>query len=360
MVYAYKAVKDGYAKIEYDCGLAGTDRKDKKHITADCAVIDGAQTILLSGEMRVTLVDYDTGEQIIFTRGKNPTIWTNTIYKNIMVSTRSATYTSKVSAPTGPFFTLETNPAILDNYIGHYFNADSFSFGLEENYLPEGYSFIDDENEPGYYDGEIIPENSMTVTRYDNGSADVVFKLKYKPTGDVNDDGDFNVADVVLLQKWLLGSADAELINWKAADFCNDNVLDIFDLCLMRKALIQTIKTPSAVSITESGGVAGANILYEVYQDGEKYILSYADYTKNRDAEPMIIPISEEDYRDIMSQSYTSYIEVLSAPKRWSEVDFSITLSFEDGSKKKSSSDVFPSVLTKLRELLDNYQNVQA
>lgn len=56
--------------------------------------------------------------------------------------------------------------------------------------------------------------------------------------GDVNDDGNFGAADIVTFQKWLLAVPDARLRNWKAADFCKDERLDVFDLCLMRKALI--------------------------------------------------------------------------------------------------------------------------
>ena len=56
---------------------------------------------------------------------------------------------------------------------------------------------------------------------------------------DVNMDGAFNIADLVLVQEWLLAVPDTYLANWKAADLCNDNKLDIFDLCLMRKALTQ-------------------------------------------------------------------------------------------------------------------------
>ena len=55
--------------------------------------------------------------------------------------------------------------------------------------------------------------------------------------GDVNADGSFDIADVVLLQKWLLTAPDTELTNWKAADFCDDGRLDVFDLCLMKRAL---------------------------------------------------------------------------------------------------------------------------
>ena len=55
--------------------------------------------------------------------------------------------------------------------------------------------------------------------------------------GDVNRDGVFNVADAVVLQKWLLGSRDTSLADWKAADLCRDGVVDAFDLCLMRQKL---------------------------------------------------------------------------------------------------------------------------
>lgn len=56
--------------------------------------------------------------------------------------------------------------------------------------------------------------------------------------GDVDADGSFNIADVVLFQKWLLAVPDTHLADWKAADFCNDDRLDVFDLCLMRRALL--------------------------------------------------------------------------------------------------------------------------
>lgn len=56
--------------------------------------------------------------------------------------------------------------------------------------------------------------------------------------GDINGDGEFNISDVVLLQKWLLAVANTELKNWQAADLCKDDILDVFDLCMMRKALI--------------------------------------------------------------------------------------------------------------------------
>ena len=61
-----------------------------------------------------------------------------------------------------------------------------------------------------------------------------------KPTGDVNGDGEFNAADAVLLQKWLIGVPDIELANWKAADYNADDKLNIMDLCLMKRELIRS------------------------------------------------------------------------------------------------------------------------
>ncbi|MDE6519611.1 MAG: dockerin type I repeat-containing protein [Ruminococcus sp.] len=56
---------------------------------------------------------------------------------------------------------------------------------------------------------------------------------------DCNNDGVFNISDVVLLQKWLLAVPDTHLANWQAANLCEDDKLDVFDLCLMKRKLIQ-------------------------------------------------------------------------------------------------------------------------
>ena len=56
--------------------------------------------------------------------------------------------------------------------------------------------------------------------------------------GDVNADGTFSVADVVMLQKWLLAIPDVTLADWKAADMCGDNRIDVFDLCIMKRELV--------------------------------------------------------------------------------------------------------------------------
>lgn len=61
-------------------------------------------------------------------------------------------------------------------------------------------------------------------------------------SGDVNNDGAFTVSDAVLVNEWLLGANDVQLENWKAADLCADDKLDIFDLCLLRQELVKIVK----------------------------------------------------------------------------------------------------------------------
>ena len=57
-------------------------------------------------------------------------------------------------------------------------------------------------------------------------------------TGDCNNDGKLSISDLVLLQRFLLAE-EVDITNWKAADLCEDNRLDVFDLCLMKEALIK-------------------------------------------------------------------------------------------------------------------------
>ena len=97
-------------------------------------------------------------------------------------------------------------------------------------------------------DGEVtlIPN---AQEEYDLIVENGVFRYRSEPDiqpyrmGDVNNDGEFNVADAVLLQKWLLAVPDTHLADWKAADFCNDNKLDVFDLCLMKQELTKKMVT---------------------------------------------------------------------------------------------------------------------
>ncbi len=54
--------------------------------------------------------------------------------------------------------------------------------------------------------------------------------------GDVTMDGEFGVTDIIAVQKWLLGIGNLE--EWNRADFNGDNQVDIFDLALMKRTLL--------------------------------------------------------------------------------------------------------------------------
>lgn len=54
--------------------------------------------------------------------------------------------------------------------------------------------------------------------------------------GDVNSDGSFSAADIVMMQKWLLNSG--EITDWKNGDMDGNNTLDIFDLYIMKHQLL--------------------------------------------------------------------------------------------------------------------------
>lgn len=58
------------------------------------------------------------------------------------------------------------------------------------------------------------------------------------PEGDVNNDGEFNIIDLAVFQKWMLGCSDVTLDNWEAADLCKDGTLNVLDICIMKSMLL--------------------------------------------------------------------------------------------------------------------------
>ena len=120
---------------------------------------------------------------------------------------------------------LKTNPYIIQ--FKDLSEDRDYTFHIEQSNKIKNYSIL--RTEP-------------SVVRNENNSYDLIFKLKYTPTGDMNDDGKFTVADLVLLNKWLLAAPDAKLTNWKAADLCKDDTIDVFDLIQLKKALLSANK----------------------------------------------------------------------------------------------------------------------
>lgn len=72
-----------------------------------------------------------------------------------------------------------------------------------------------------------------------NYTVAVTEKTAYLRKGDVNDDGAFSIADVVMLQKWLNGIAGAVLTNWQAGDLNEDQKVNAIDLSVMKQMLLE-------------------------------------------------------------------------------------------------------------------------
>ena len=105
--------------------------------------------------------------------------------------------------------------------------------------------------------------------------------------GDANGDGELTIADAVALQKWLLSVPNTNLTNWKAADLYDDNKLDVFDMCLMKNALLEkTNKYDSidtfALTPTKSGVdefMAQYSVPQNMYENDELYNITPQEIT---------------------------------------------------------------------------------
>ena len=154
--------------------------------------------------VRVSIIDEDTGEFVDLT---------GIVFSDIAVP-RSPQISTQ-SEGSNPYYIYD-DQSIADEYTW------LSVLWINDEYLPDRY-MIDYINSPANI----------------NNWTDITIKVKNIAEGDVNGDNSFNIADIVAFQKWLINPSDEPLEYWKAADFYKDNILDVFDLCLMKKNLIE-------------------------------------------------------------------------------------------------------------------------
>ena len=63
-------------------------------------------------------------------------------------------------------------------------------------------------------------------------------RYKYSTYGDVNSDAKLSAADVIAVQKWLMGVSDTPMTNPDTADLNRNGIVDVFDLAKMKHALL--------------------------------------------------------------------------------------------------------------------------
>lgn len=150
---------------------------------------------------------------------------------------------------TGPMYNINSNPYYCD--LAKFINADLFEVRLS--------STVD-----GYY----LPDDGEIITRNENGSLEIEFRLKSCIKGDINGDGIFNISDVVMLQKWISAGPDVTLPNWKAADLNDDNILNSADLSMMRSNLL---KNNNDSCIEPENYVTVGNSFEIIYNNSKMY-----------------------------------------------------------------------------------------
>ncbi len=83
--------------------------------------------------------------------------------------------------------------------------------------------------------GGYTEDDTNVQTFQPNGTYAQKFDIIKVIKGDINADGEIDKDDVVILQKWLLGSC--EMTNWQTADLCQDGMIDVYDLIMLRKLI---------------------------------------------------------------------------------------------------------------------------
>lgn len=98
---------------------------------------------------------------------------------------------------------------------------------------PTGKCYVD--NQESYSTNEItIYWNSPLTYLLAFTESNMTERVK----GDVNADGKFDLADAVLMHRWLLAESDVTLADWEAGDLYQDEKLNAFDLCQMKQQLL--------------------------------------------------------------------------------------------------------------------------
>lgn len=77
----------------------------------------------------------------------------------------------------------------------------------------------------------------------DTTSFDVTVKGKRViPSGDSNGDGEFTVADMVVVQKHIMGKKNAKISEWENVDYYEDGHIDVYDFMLMREQYVENVE----------------------------------------------------------------------------------------------------------------------
>ncbi len=169
------------------------------------------------GTVKLNFIDKSTGEPFTETNG------------TFQLVSNGGTFDEKVIKS----WTLSESSEIILSELSRECSYEIRYIGDYQGVFPEDYRYlIDYSNGRGRFSFGFDTELSINVYLRKN------YRIDPFLIGDANSDNLFNVADVVTLQRWLLSEADTVVMNWRAADLNRDEILNVFDLSLMKKKLI--------------------------------------------------------------------------------------------------------------------------
>lgn len=117
----------------------------------------------------------------------------------------------------------------------------------------------------------------------------------------------------------------------------------------------------TAISILEHGGEDGRINEWKVYQEDNKYMVSYLDRRVhfNDEEKPEIFEITEQEYSEIMSLDYAQYIREYD-PSYWEGVAdavyFQTVITYENGDEESTDALMTDATMI-LHKLLWNHNN---
>ena len=304
----YRVKQDGQFELRLDLMPPGRDREPADSVGGVMQIVDHASMVLLPGEARLTLLNAGTGKPIIspFDLGKS-------FYIDYLIGEE---FTDPDEPEKwNPVQFMEIKTAVSKQPLGSLFANEEYQLWMTNDSMPQGYSC-----NAIYRNGVCNSGDTITVTRYTDDIADITITLQYSAQGDMNDDGAFNLADVVMLHRWLTGTLDSIPRYWKAADFNNDDRLDARDLTAMKRCLLKR-----DAAIAEGGlqlrvhtvyggyGVAGQDLGHGEYDtdffvlEGDTFYESYGgDWFQNQSDQGLMILRVEKIEEDTVTVSVLS------------------------------------------------------
>ncbi|MDE7363437.1 MAG: dockerin type I repeat-containing protein [Ruminococcus sp.] len=114
------------------------------------------------------------------------------------------------------------------------------------------YDYITDTYDRGFLaDYDDVGEGTIDVAYIDHENKSIILRAS-ENMGDFDGNGSFNISDVVRFQQWLMGKEDDRYsTKWYNVDLNKDGSADVFDFCIMKKMLAESLCNPHIMTLDE-------------------------------------------------------------------------------------------------------------